>query len=127
MEYQRQFAASVADCLVNAASRATPELDLSDLTIDVSGGFNEDGVVQVWISELTAGGNGQIELFTNTIRQDLRQFMRLVDAELNLSEMELCGQQISAIVQVLSDDRQVNERSVAVQNGPRVMSWWWRP
>ena len=30
--------------------------------------------------------------------------------------MELCGQQISAIVQVLSDDRQVNERSVAVQN-----------
>ena len=68
---------------MNAASRATPELDLGDLTIDVSGGFNEDGVVQVWISELTAGGNGQIELFANTIRQDLRQFMRLVDAELN--------------------------------------------
>lgn len=116
---RRRFSATVAACLIQAAAREHPELDIDDLSIDVNLATDDSGSVQVWITEQTAGGNGQIDLVVKSLKEDPRQFRKRMAAELVPRGTETSGAQVTKVVELLADDDQASDLSEVVQDAWR--------
>lgn len=112
---RRRFAGTVAACVVSAGAREHPELDVEDLVIDVVSASDETGRAQVWITEQTAGGNGQIDLLIRSAKEDTRQFRKRMSAELAPRGAETSGQQVTQLLNLMLDDDRASDLSGAVQ------------
>lgn len=103
----RRFAASMGALFVEAAGRVCPELDSSDLAIDVDPGEKgaDDGTVEVWITELAPGGNGQLEAIHRTIAEDRSRFARFLDAAVQPGELERLDSELVGFLDALAEDQ----------------------
>lgn len=114
--HRRRFATTVAASLIMAVGREHPELDIEDLSIDLGLESENDLTIEVWISEQTAGGNGQIEIMAQSIMADPRQFRRRLKAELAPRPNERSGREISEVVSLIESVPSTHQLAVSVQN-----------
>ena len=98
---QQRFAATVAAAASNAIASLCPEIDVDSLVADIDPGprETEDELVagpslEVWISELSPGGNGLIEEILKRYADDPRRFFSLMTAALRDNDFLLSDYQM---------------------------------
>jgi hypothetical protein len=93
---------TLAAAILEAIQQACPEVDASELDVDLEPGPREDGTVatsqEIWVSESTPGGNGQVEQILAEIAQRPERFFRLVEASLRASEFETIDSQLRLLL-----------------------------
>ena len=111
---RERYASTVGAAALHAITSLCPQIDDESLVLDVSAGPREpDDVLagvpngEIWISEMTPGGNGQIEEAQRRYVEDPRRFFSLMTAALrdndfSLSDFQL-GRFLEAVVEGDSD------------------------
>ena len=106
---RRRIAATVAAIVVEAGCRLCPEISAEELVIDLGVIDELNGLVEVWITELAPGGNGQVEELLRLMAQDPQQFGRVLERCLEPSEIEsLDGELRGFLALVLQNDELMN-------------------
>jgi hypothetical protein len=107
--WRQRFAATVGAIFLEAIGRAAPEVDASDLTIDIDpqGIAQSHGAIEVWIAELAPGGNGHIERVHQELLEDPKRFARLLDRALEENEYERLDHDVSRFLELDADDSHV--------------------
>jgi hypothetical protein len=115
--WRQRFAATVGAVFLEAAGRAAPDLDTTDLTIDVDprGLAQSDGIVEVWISELAPGGNGHVEQVQRVLLEDPKRFARLLDGVLEDNEYERLDRDIGRFLELDLEIAEVRSGSDAMR------------
>ncbi|MGW9946518.1 hypothetical protein J2W92_001855 [Rhizobium leguminosarum] len=112
---RERYASTVGAAALSAITSLCPQIDGDSLVLDVTAGFREEDDVlagtpdgEIWISEMTPGGNGQIEEAQRQYVDDPRRFFSLMTAALrdndfSLSDYQL-GRFLASVVEGDSDD-----------------------
>ncbi len=118
-----RFASTAAAAAFNAVLALCPEIDGDGLVVDVDAGPREvDDVlhgkhsVEIWISELAPGGNGQIEEALRQYAEDPRRFFSLMTAALRDNDFALTDYQITRFVETISETEPNGEISLATES-----------
>jgi hypothetical protein len=103
------FLSSIGSALQSAIQQLCPELDVSDLLIDVESGFisshenqTHSKSADIWISEQSPGGGGVIERLLPRITEDPRRFIDLLSGALSASDFEVADTELTRLVSILS-------------------------
>jgi hypothetical protein len=110
---QRRLAATVATTFIEAACLASNEMTSDDLAIDVAPAQGER--LDVWISETSPGGNGQIEHLQRVITEDPQRFGRLVERSLALSDLEALDADVRAFIAATQRHDALRQAGVELQ------------
>jgi hypothetical protein len=115
--WRERFAATVGAVFLEAVSRAAPEVDISDLAIDIDpqGASQSLGVMEVWISELAPGGNGYVEQIHRSLLDDPKRFARLLDRVLEDNEFERLDRDVTRFLELEGTDSKVRSRCEAIR------------
>lgn len=101
----RRFAATVGQVLLEAAGWAIPSLDTSELVLDIDPrGVAGSAGVEVWLTEASPGGNGQIEEIFAFMRSQPKQFTRTLDRLTEKSELGRLDEQIHQFLEFVDSD-----------------------
>ncbi|RUW54565.1 hypothetical protein EOA32_04990 [Mesorhizobium sp. M1A.F.Ca.ET.072.01.1.1] len=112
---RERYAATVGAAALSAITSLCPQIDGDSLVLDITAGPREEDDVlagvangEIWISEMTPGGNGQIEEAQRQYVEDPRRFFSLMTAALRDNDFSLNDYQLSrflaAVVEGDSDD-----------------------
>ncbi|TCL89545.1 RAD3-like DEAD/DEAH box helicase [Rhizobium sp. PP-WC-2G-219] len=98
---RQRFAATIASATLHVIQSLCPDIDTADLIVDIDPGPREENDVfaghppsEVWISELSPGGNGQIEEIQRVYSDDPRRFFTLMTAALRDNDFSLTDFQL---------------------------------
>jgi len=99
---RERYASTVGAAALNAITSLCPQIDGDSLVLDVTAGPREkDDVLagipnsEIWISEMTPGGNGQIEEAQRQYVEDPRRFFSLMTAALRDNDFSLSDFQLT--------------------------------
>lgn len=99
---RERYGLTVGAAALNAITCLCPQIDADSLVLDVTAGPREaDDVLagiangEIWISEMTPGGNGQIEEAQRQYVEDPRRFFSLMTAALRDNDFSLSDFQLS--------------------------------
>lgn len=102
---RERFAATVAAATLHVIQSLCPDIDIADLVVDIDPGPREDFDVfagdppdEVWISELSPGGNGHVEEIQRVYSEDPRRFFTLLTAALRENDFALTDFQLRRFV-----------------------------
>lgn len=105
---QERSAATVAAAATNAIASLCPEIDVESLVADIDPGpreaddkFSALPSLEVWISELSPGGNGLIEEVLKQYADDPRRFFSLMTAALRDNDFLLSDYQMVRFLEEL--------------------------
>lgn len=112
---RERYAATVGTAALSAITSLCPQIDGDSLVLDITAGPREEDDVlagvangEIWISEMTPGGNGQIEEAQRQYVEDPRRFFSLMTAALRDNDFSLNDYQLTrflaAVVEGDSDD-----------------------
>lgn len=112
---RERYASTVGAATRSAITSLCPQIDVDSLILDVTAGPREpDDLLaglanaEIWISEMTPGGNGQIEEAQRQYVEDPRRFFSLMTATLRDNDFSLSDFQLSrflsAVVEGHFDD-----------------------
>jgi hypothetical protein len=107
---RRRYAATVGAAFLLAFQRMCPDADLDQLVVDLDAAVDEsdsDGAGEVWLTETSAGGGGVIEEVRLEAMNSPRRLMRLVEAALAPSDLELVDAELTRALQIAVDDEVV--------------------
>lgn len=107
---RERYASTVGSAALSAIASLCPQIDVDSLVLDVTAGPREAddllaGIAngEIWISEMTPGGNGQIEEAQRQYVDDPRRFFSLMTAALRDNDFSLSDFQLrrflSAVVE----------------------------
>ena len=102
------YTATLAAALLRAICDLCPTIEPEDLVVDIGRGPSENDLIgatdrsEVWITERSPGGNGQLEEFAQRYSEDPRRYFSLVRAALEMGEFELVDHQLSRLVDLLA-------------------------
>ena len=104
---QERYSSTVGAAALNAIISLCPEIDGDSLVIDINAGPREADDVfagigngEIWISETTPGGNGQIEEIQRQYVEDPRRFFSLVTAALQENDFSLSDYQLRRFLEL---------------------------
>lgn len=119
---RERFAATVGSAAFSAILSLCPEIDGDGLVVDIDAGPREpDDVLagqasaEIWISELSPGGNGQIEEALRQYAEDPRRFFSLMTAALRDNDFALSDHQISRFVETVAETDQDGDVALATE------------
>jgi hypothetical protein len=106
---EKRFVATVAAAAFSALLSLCPDVDSADLVVDLDGGPPEDddvtpaeaGVWNIWISELSPGGNGHVETWLQQYADDPRRFFGLMTAALRENDFSLSDYQLGRFLETV--------------------------
>src|SRR5262249_49342654 len=98
-----RFKATVAAAVLEAIRNLCPDIAEDDLVIDIEPGprapddviGNEETDTEIWVSEVTPGGTGNIENFLRSYADDPRRFYALLTSALRPTDYELVDHQLA--------------------------------
>lgn len=98
---RERYASTVGAAVLSAITSLCPQIDVDSLILDITAGPREaDDVLagladgEIWISEMTPGGNGQIEEAQRQYVEDPRRFFALMSAALHDNDFSLSDFQL---------------------------------
>ncbi|MER8895962.1 protein DpdJ [Mesorhizobium sp. M0676] len=104
---QERFSVTVAAAAMNAIASLCPDIDVDSLVVDIDAGPREPDDVfaassrEIWISELSPGGNGLIEDVLKQYADDPRRFFSLMTAALRDNDFLLSDFQMVRFLEEL--------------------------
>ena len=103
-----RFAATAGGAASSAIMSLCPEIDGESLVVDIDAGPREDDDVfagepsaEIWISELSPGGNGHIEEVQRQYAEDPRRFFSLMTAALRDNDFSLSDFQLRRFLETV--------------------------
>lgn len=105
---RERYAITVGAAAMSAITSLCPQIDSDSLVLDISTGpretddifsGSEDG--EIWISELSPGGNGQIEDVQRQFVDDPRRFFSLMTAALRDNDFDLSDFQLRRFLTIV--------------------------
>jgi hypothetical protein len=118
-----RFASTAAAAAFNAILALCPEIDGDGLVVDINAGPREtDDVLhgedstEIWITELSPGGNGQIEETLRQYAEDPRRFFSLMTAALRDNDFALTDYQITRFVETITETQPDGEIALATES-----------
>jgi hypothetical protein len=99
---QRRLAVTTGACFLGGCQIVVPDVDMDDLQLDVS----KDGL-SILISEMSPGGNGQVERIIEAISDAGTAFTHAFRRQADPGETENLGTDLSRTIQALVNDAQV--------------------
>jgi hypothetical protein len=99
---QRRLAVTTGACFLGGCQIVVPDVDMDDLQLDVS----KDGL-SILISEMSPGGNGQVERIIEAISDAGTAFTHAFRRQADPGETENLGTDLSRTIQALVNDGQV--------------------
>ncbi|SNB82459.1 Helicase conserved C-terminal domain-containing protein [Rhodoblastus acidophilus] len=117
---RERFAATTAAAAINAILSLCPEIDAEGLVVDIDPGPREpDDVLadqtaaEIWISETSPGGNGQIEEALRQYAEDPRRFYSLMTAALRDNDFALSDYQLQRFLSQIVEEDPAGELALA--------------
>jgi hypothetical protein len=107
---RRRYAATVGAAFLLAFQRMCPDADLDQVVVDLDAnvaGSEPEVAGEVWLTETSAGGGGVIEEVRLEAMSSPRRLMRLVEAGLAPSDLELVDAELTRALQIALDDAEV--------------------
>lgn len=107
---RRRYAATVGAAFLLAFQRMCPDADLDQLVVDLDADIDEhdpETAEEVWLTETNAGGGGVIEEVRLEAMSSPRRLMRLVEAALAPSDLELVDAELTRTLELAVDDEAV--------------------
>lgn len=108
---REKFAATAAAAVLHAIGSSCPEIDIDNLVVDLDGGPRDPTDIrtdqpgtEIWISEASPGGNGQIEQVLRQYSEDPRRFFSLMTAALRDNDFALSDEQLERFVTRIADE-----------------------
>jgi hypothetical protein len=103
---QDRFTATLGSALLEACQQSCPQMDASDLVLDLDPGPRPSGVEsppeglrEIWITETTTGGGGIVEEVLRVYAGDPRRFFRLAESALDGTDFELVDRELTRLVE----------------------------
>jgi hypothetical protein len=111
-----RFAATVGAMFVDALASACPEIDSSQLALDIEpNGTRDPACAEVWLTELGPGGTGQIERLQATLAQEPGRFARILEASAVPGDIEELDQSLRSFIEMTIDDGLVGEAAARLR------------
>ena len=117
---RERYASTVGAAALSAITSLCPQIDAESLVLDVRAGTREpDDVLagiphgDIWISEMTPGGNGQIEEAQRQYVEDPRRFFNLMTAALRDNDFSLSDFQLNRFLAAVVEGKQDDPLPVA--------------
>ena len=107
-----RLAATLGAAMLDACQSLCPDVDASELQVDIRGGRGPNeglGPREVWITEDIPGGGGILERLFDRYCEDPRRFFRLVESALQPSDAELVDGELTQILEWLETDPELAE------------------
>lgn len=109
-----RFAATVGAVFVDALATACPEVDASQLALDIEPeGVTGPGHAKIWLTELTPGGTGQVEDLHAGLTREPGKFARILEASVipgDIEELDTALRRFIELVGGWGDVRDAAER-----------------
>ncbi len=95
--------ATIAGAIYYTIQQLCPQIDVDNLAVDICPGprddgdvfFNEDINYEIWISEMSPGGNGLIHSFSQSFNDEPSIFFNLLHSTLEANEFEIVDRQLT--------------------------------
>jgi hypothetical protein len=111
-----RFATTVGVIFVDALAAACPEIDSSQLALDIEPNGTSNPVrAEVWLTELAPGGTGQIERLQATLAQEPGRFARILEASIVPGDIEELDQSLRKFIEMTRDDGPVGEAAARLR------------
>ena len=99
-----RFAATVGAMFVDALATACPEIDSSQLALDIEpNGISDPASAEVWLTEMAPGGTGQIEHLQATLAREPGRFARILEASAVPGDIEELDQSLRNFIEMIGD------------------------
>jgi hypothetical protein len=118
----RRYAATVGAAFLLAFQRLCPDADLDQLVVDLDASVDDaapEGFGEVWLTETSTGGGGVIEEVRLETMSSPRRLMRLVEAALSPSDLELVDAELTRVLRIAVDEDVVAESLEAAREALR--------
>jgi len=100
-----RFAATVGAMFVDTLATACPEVDSSQLALDIEpNGISDLGRAEVWLTETAPGGTGQIEHLQATLGREAGRFARILEASAAPGDIEELDQSLRSFIELIVAD-----------------------
>jgi hypothetical protein len=111
-----RFVATVGAMFVDALSTTCPEVDSSQLALDIEPNATSDpACAEVWLTELAPGGTGQIERLQAALAAQPGRFARILEASAVPGDIEELDQSLRNFIEMASDDGPVGEAAARLR------------
>lgn len=111
-----RFAATVGAMFVDALSTTCPEIDSSQLALDIEpNGTSDPACAEVWLTELAPGGTGQIERLQAALAGEPGRFARILEASAIPGDIEELDQSLRNFIEMARDDSPVGEAAARLR------------
>jgi hypothetical protein len=119
---RQRFKSTLGSALMEACQQSCPQMDISDLYLDLEPGPRPPGVAppaegleEIWISETMMGGGGVVEEVLRAYAADPRRFFRLADSALAITDFELVDRELTRLLSQVEHDAELSRALDAVR------------
>jgi hypothetical protein len=100
-----RFAATVGAMFVDALATACPQIDSSQLAMDIDpNGVSDSAHAEIWLTEMTPGGTGQIEHLQATLAGEPGRFARILEASAVPGDIEELDRSLRSFIEIACTD-----------------------
>ncbi|MGW0927597.1 protein DpdJ [Streptomyces sp. NPDC002644] len=110
---RRAYLDTLASAVLEAVTRACPDAQDQDLTLDVVPGLDA-APDQIWVSETSEGGLGVLESLADAYGRDPARFWSLVSAALRPNSFEQTDARLTALLRHVVEEEQSGELAQAM-------------
>jgi hypothetical protein len=111
-----RFVSSVGAIFVDALATACPEVDSSQLALDIEpNGTSDPACAEIWLTEMAPGGSGQVEHLQATLAREPGRFARILEASTLPGDIEGLDQSLRGFIKMIVDDAPVREAAARLR------------
>ena len=111
-----RFAATVGAMFVDALATACPQIDSSQLGIDIDpNGVSDSARAEIWLTEMTPGGTGQIEHLQAMLTREPGRFARILEASAVPGDIEELDQSLRRFIEIVDTDGPTGEAAARLR------------
>jgi hypothetical protein len=111
-----RFAATVGAMFVDALTTACPEIDSSQLALDIEpNGTNAPASAEVWLTEMAPGGAGQIERLQSALAGEPGRFARILEAQVVPGDIERLDQSLRNFIEIIGGDGPIGQAAARLR------------
>ena len=97
-----RFAATVGAMFVDALATACPQIDSGQLAVDIDpNGVSNSARTEIWLTEMTPGGTGQIEHLQATLAREPGRFARILEASAVPGDIEELDRSLRSFIEMV--------------------------
>ncbi|AOS46095.1 putative ATP-dependent helicase Lhr [Lacunisphaera limnophila] len=113
---RERYVATFAAAFRDAVQQSCPEVDASDLLIDLE--TDREDLATIWVTEDAPGGGGVVERLLPALAESPRRFLDLLHAALGESDFEITDSELQRILRLAASEPPFAQAMHAIRDAP---------